>query len=203
MEDTEHPGLVYEPDHAGRALDRLLGQFCESPRLQALVASIACGVQNMEDTAFSVVVGAQNIPTATLDALAKWGEVVGIQRGALTKAQFARYILLTGRCLTAGRLGDGERRNLEDLTALWVEAFEPATVSVSIVGGVVGITVVFPGDFDQVVARRGAQLVSDCRPMGAAVTVAAGSSNVFRFDSGPGFDNGRLADFTFDGRHRG
>lgn len=83
--------VVYRPDLRARAVGFLLQQWQESPKLVALVESLATGAQHLEDQSFGLLVST-TFTAATGVALEQWGQLVGEVRGGLDDEDYRAFI---------------------------------------------------------------------------------------------------------------
>ena len=95
------PNIVFTPNHQDVAVDLLLAQYQQRPRIRAFIRALALGVQDLEDRAFGVLVQS-TLTAASGDLLDKWGAVVGEPRGSLTDDAdyrvFVQARILANRC---------------------------------------------------------------------------------------------------------
>jgi hypothetical protein len=183
-----HP---YQPDHETIMLDELLAWFRTKPKLRALVEGIADQVQELEES-FRELREERLLSAATGAQLDQYGRVVGEQRGALSDADFAKFI--EARILTNTSEGDVDR-----LLAILRIIAGPLTA-----GTDVEYTPLYAAAFQMSVIRdvpltatMAARIVAqmlDVTPAGVGVEIIEGpGADTFRFDVGPGFDVGKLA----------
>jgi hypothetical protein len=93
--------LIYEPAHRERALELMLWQDLDRPRLRALVEALAHGAQLLEDQVWSLIAG-RVLDTAMGAALDQLGELVGVTRGGLDDPEYRAMIevqVYANRCL--------------------------------------------------------------------------------------------------------
>jgi hypothetical protein len=85
------PGLVYQPDHAGEAEDRLLVQFDSAARLHALVRTLVKPYQELEQAALTVR-DAFDVDAAVGAQLDVVGNLVGERREARSDIAYRAYV---------------------------------------------------------------------------------------------------------------
>lgn len=83
--------LVYRPDWKARAVELLLAQHRNKPRIVALVQALAEGGQAVEDDFFSLAFS-RVLSLATGAQLEQWGDLVGERRGGLSDPDYRRFI---------------------------------------------------------------------------------------------------------------
>lgn len=91
MSQTATTQIVYLPDVRARAVERLLAQFRDKPRIVALVSALAAGGQLSEDLSFSLIFS-RRIEASSGAQLDQWGALVGEPRGGLDDDDYRRFI---------------------------------------------------------------------------------------------------------------
>lgn len=173
-------------DHAARAVAFVLSQFTDSPNIRKLVRIAAGSVQDAEDTAFALVAD-RLLTTAEGAQLDQYGAIVGAARNGLTDAEYSR--VLQAR-IKANR-SNGQPDQITGVVALLL-SLSPivyrwrGTAHYSLSWEVDAATL----DEWALIVRR---FVFDMTPAGVSFEATEGVSGAFRFDSGPGFDAGKLA----------
>jgi hypothetical protein len=177
---------AYIPDHDARAVGRLLRQYQGKDRIEALVKSIAVGIQAIEDDAFDVALGTQ-FETSTGDALDKWGELVGEVRGGLRDDEYRRFI--AARLLANRTIG-----TRDELIAIWSLATAPSTVRYFDHGratfSLYAVREVF---MRAEVRRRVRRLMDSVKPAGVSMQIIESIEGYFGFledDDSRGYNQG-------------
>jgi len=194
--------VVYEPDHPTVASDLLLSAQRDKARIVAFARALGHATQLLEDALFGLITGATPFESATLDALQRWGGLIGEDLGGLSKAEYVQVIALRSRANSIGTTTTPD--NATNFLTLLVDIFTPSSVLVTIETAVPLIRVVVLGDTEllsESLATRGGRLVRDARPIGTLVTVIEGYADTFRFDVGPGYDDGEWGRDLYDGRY--
>lgn len=182
-------GLTPISDHAARALDRVLLQYREKPKLKALIELHAGRVQEIEDRAFEFL-NRLVLPTAIGAQLDRIGGIVGQAREGRDDDTYRIWIAARIRL----NLGSGTVPELVDLFAPLL----PATAIVAIHRGApaefsltIGNDVLAAGDYLPFL-----QLLREAKPGGVRATLhwtEDADAFLFKFGAGPGFDNGFLS----------
>lgn len=173
-------------DHATRALAFVLSQFTDATNIRKLVRIAAGSVQDAEDAAFSLAVD-RLLTTAEGAQLDQYGKIVGAPRNGLIDADYSR--VLQAR-IKANR-SNGQPDQITGVVSLLL-SLSPivykwrGTAHYSLLWQVEQAT---PDDWAATV--RG--FVEDMTPAGVSFEATEGVAGAFRFDSGPGFDAGKLA----------
>lgn len=183
--------LAQITDHEDRAVARIVGKLRDKPRIEALVRALVSPFQEIEDTLWALF--ESNVDTATGDELDVYGRVVGEDRNGETDDDVYRRRI---RARIAANRSNGTAEDLIIVSRLIVnddDAYHkviPQTVA----------TVVLRIE-DVAIAQSTADvlIVMLRRAVAAGVriileSVRSAPAGIFRFDSGPGFDQGRLAD---------
>jgi hypothetical protein len=79
-------------DHIAQALEVLLSQFADSPRLQAFIEVLLTQVQELEDEANAVL--STSLDNSEGDALDQYGALVGEPRDGLSDEEYRKFILV-------------------------------------------------------------------------------------------------------------
>jgi hypothetical protein len=174
----EH-GLIYEPDHEGKAAALLMWQELGKARIEAFVRALGKGTQLLENTIWAVFVGTTTLQGSEGVNLDRWGFLVGEQRGGLTNEQYRRFILLRMRV----------NSEFPDEDLLWevvTDAVSPSVVTVTPLPPA-GIQVQVDGiEFlSEVLRVHTAALIRDLRPLGVIVPVVESIPGYFGFDGDP------------------
>ena len=180
--------FVYNPDIAGRTARLVPSVYRDAERIQALFASVAETAQHFEDASYGVLVS--DAPeTAWGNVLDRWGRVVGQGRGGLTDDEYRTFV-------EARQIANRAGSNIDDLLQVWQLITAP---------GEHRHFRLPPAGFSLLVwrsrpmrpsyARRVVALMDDIRPAGVEMTlIEAGDKDAaYRYDDGPGLDNGAFA----------
>jgi len=178
-------------DHAELALDDVLSQFDDSEKLRKLVEIFADRVQEREDVEYDVLIG-----TLLDNAVGVQLDVYGRKVGGLALSR-------------AGRTDDAYREIIR--VAIQINQSDGnAEQAIQIVASLVGVTVVYQqihlAHYSlhwELATPSVQQFIDDLNSqmpritcLGSSWRLVEGNSNgdgMFRFDSGPGFDKGKLA----------
>lgn len=180
--------VVYNSDVTSPAVARLLEQFKGSPKIEGLITAIFAQMQDVEDQ-INQVATAFDLGTAVGEQLNVLGRVVGQPRGSLSDADYTLWIL--ARIIINRASGTAEEiykllrlilMDIENLNANVVDQY-PLSFRLTIANGIGAINpdTIFDIINEVRVAGVGAELVYVL------------TDDVFRFDSGPGWDQGHLA----------
>lgn len=182
--------LIYEPDWAGRAEQRLLVPW-RKPRIRAFVRALAAGVQLHEDQVFDLIAGT-DLDVATGHALDQWGELVGEQRLGLSDNEYRQFVKARMLVNRSASTTDELIEILEVAAAPMVGVFHEHTDPATII-----LTVVRNGFVTEPVRRRIARLMQDASPSGRRLVVIEALAGGFGFDGTDygttGFDRGGYA----------
>lgn len=161
----------------------LKGQFWASERFKELLGIFATQIQDLEDLGFDFV-GKLNLDNATGVLLDRMGLLIGLPRGDLTDDA------LYAKCLTvkmASNQSHGLMPKLLELLAILID-------------GTIRYIQQVPRWFtiDYEVSARISEsflywinfFIKELLPIGTGYSIVEGKTPVFRFDSGPGFDQG-------------
>jgi len=172
--------LSYFPDHRDRLFTDLLSQFRSRPRLAALVAAIALGVQDVEDETLDALLSFR-LDSAIANQLDLLAAIVGEQRGGLDDEQLRRIVL-------ARVLANRSNGSLEDVWRVFTRATtgpDPADFTT--------IQDNYPASFTLEVSsvrrltdeerRRARRLVMVAKPAGVGVRLVASEIDSLRFRS--------------------
>lgn len=172
---SEHM-IVFRNDLERRALDRLISQDANRPRVAAYVAALAAASRVVEAIVVSVFFGS-DFGLAVGVARDRWGKIVGELRGGLLEARFEAYqafrIVVNTTDATVPRM-------LSLLTAMFgpktvraVTMF-PSGVKFYVEGGVF---------VDEIERAHAAQLLRDYQPAGACWPVIEATVTPFTFET--------------------
>lgn len=174
----EH-GLIYEPDHEGKALDLLMWQEKGKPRIEAFIRSLGQATQLLENTIWSVFIGTTTLGGAEGVNLDRWGTLIGEQRGGLDNEQYRRFIGLRMRV----------NSEFPDEDLLWevlTDAVAPSVVTVSpLPPGGMQVQVDSIDFLPDALMAHTAALVRDLRPLGVIVPIVESVPGYFGFDGDP------------------
>lgn len=81
-------------DHVQQALDRLMQQYKEQPRLAAIITALVQQIQDLEDAIYPLDVGRQ-LATAVGVQLDGLGELIGLKRNGLDDATYRLFLIGT------------------------------------------------------------------------------------------------------------
>lgn len=177
-------------DHAERALERVLLQYKDSPRLRALIELHAGTIQELENAAFDFYTKVA-LPTANGEQLDRIGAIVGQLREGRSDAEYRTWI----EARIALNTGSGTVTELLRLfegivppgALITVEPSFPAGFSLSIGGSVLT---------EATLAAQLAKLLQLAKAGGVRALLhwqESADAALFRFGSGPGFDVGVLS----------
>lgn len=187
---------TYIPDHAARALANLTSELAGKPNLEALLEVLMGEVQQLEDTAFELVLQ-RRVKLAAGAALDRLGAIVGEPRDGLADDDYRRFI----QARIETNIGEGEIPRLLSVVStitgsadvLYIPRY-PAAYTVSYV--VENLNA--PG-----VQARIARQVGELTPAGVGYRVVEAADGHFGFADDPsadGFGEGIWAELTFDSR---
>jgi hypothetical protein len=183
--------LLYEDDHAERALEDTQARLSHKPNIEALIRALSVGVQLTEDLALDYVT-TQLLDDSTGYLLDRFGAFVGAQRLGATDHEYRKII----RARIAAQRSNGTIGEIGHVLDLLVDAglieYFPAYPA-----GYRFYFVPNEGELTADEIRRAQRILELARPAGveASFVEAAGSDNeTFRFDVTPGFGRrfGRL-----------
>ena len=112
--------LIYIPDHDDRALEDLLVQYRDKPRICAFIRAVAKATQRLEDDLYDYYISA-SFPLATGIYLDQWGEYVGEKRDGLEDDDYRKII--AGRALLRNMSG-----SINEMIALYEIYTAPSDV---------------------------------------------------------------------------
>ena len=177
--------LLYEDDHAQRAVDETLQRLSTKPTIEALIRSLMVGVQLTEDIALDYVT-TQLLDDSTGYLLDRFGAFVGAQRLGASDSEFRKVI----RARIAAQRSNGTIGEIGHVLDLLVDA------------GLIAYSTAYPagyrfyfvpneGQLTEDEIRRAARILELTRPAGvdASFVEAAGADDdlTFKFDVDPGF----------------
>lgn len=177
-------------DHAAQALARQSSWTHGLARLREITEFLGDQVQLLEDVIFEVLENSilDNAGCAG-ERLDEYGVIFNHLRGSLTDAQYKAVL----KVIIAAHQSDGTAKEIASLasTLLGVnvkyQQYIPAHYRLEY-----EIGTAISGDWE----TRVLQILEILRPAGVSYSLVEGStagSGAFQFDSGPGFDQGRLA----------
>lgn len=177
--------LLYEDDHAARALEDTQPRLAQKPNIEALIRALSVGVQLTEDIALDYVT-TQLLDTATGYLLDRFGKFVGADRLGATDYEFRKVI----RARVAAQRSNGTIGEIGHVLDLLVDA-GLITYSAAYPAGYRFYFVPNEGQLTADEIRRAQRILELTRPAGVdASFVEAASANddeTFRFDVDPGF----------------
>lgn len=185
---TAEGDLVYVPDHDARLRARLPVQY-RRPRIEALRDAIAARVQEVEDEIVDVLVSTA-LDTATHDALAQWGALLGAPRHGLDDTSYRAAIRAAG----VANLAVGDRDTLLHVAEILAA---PATVDlVDTPPASYTLTIYRETSLPDVRARYVGRVLDTITPGGVGSTVIEAPAGYFGFAEDPdalGYDVGIFA----------
>lgn len=168
--------LVFRNDFERRALERLVSQDANRPRVAAYVAALAAATRVVEAVVVSVFFGL-DFELAIGVARDRWGKIVGELRGGLLEARFEAYqgfrTTVNTTDATVPRMLALLERMFGPKTCRAVTMF-PNGVKFYVEGGV------FVDDIER---AHAAQLFRDYAPAGACWPVIEATVTPFTFDT--------------------
>ena len=180
----------YQADHVGEGLDELLSQFRFKPNVIGYLTGLLEPVQDLEDDAWdlradrllSTAIGAQ------LDVL---GRLVGEGRGTFGDADYRKFI---GARILVNLSSGTPDELLAILTIIAAPLSAGTVVEYSQVGygPAYRMTVIRDAAMAADVAARVLSMMAAVNPAGVGATIVLITGTTFRFDTGPGFDQGRF-----------
>lgn len=185
---------TYIPDHYARALANLTSELADKPNLEALLEVLMGEVQQLEDTAYALVLQ-RRVELAAGAALDRLGAIVGERRDGLADADYRRFI----QARIETNIGEGEIPRLLSVVAtitgsedvLYVPRHPAAYTLYYVVEDLYPIGVQ---------ARIAAQ-IGELTPAGVGYRVVEAADGYFGFADDPsadGFGEGVWAELTFD-----
>lgn len=172
-------------DHEERAQAILASQFDDSDRLRALVACLASEVQTFEGVAYDCITE-QMIDNAVGVQLDRWGQILGLPRTSTDDDDYRDRLKIEILVLRS----KGGSAELQEIIARLVG--EPVQY---IQNGEAHLVLQYERATSTPAATIAAidDALERAAPSGVAWDVTEGSDgDAFRFDTGPGFDDGRL-----------
>ena len=187
-----HP---YQADHEGVALTELLSQFNSDakPNINGLTVGLMGEVQVVEDNTLDLRED-RLLSTAIGAQLDVFGRLVGEPRGDLTDDQYRRFI----QARIMANLAEGTP---DELLAIWTIIAGPKTTGTTADYTRMGVAaymlnIVRDGLLTAAEIAKIQDFFDDISPAGVGYGLVVGNGTgdgPFRFDSGPGFDTGKLA----------
>ncbi len=175
-------------DHAGQALDAMSSWTNTKERLRKLCEIQADQVQLFEDLIFQVLVNSL-LENATGVILDEYGLIFDHLRGSLGDDDYRRAL----SAVMAAHQSDGTaRETIQISSTLLGVAVKYQVYPLAHYRLEYGIATPISGDWE----ARVLQILEILRPAGVSYALVEGSTGgkgTFQFDSGPGFDRGRLA----------
>ena len=165
--------------------------FQGQPRIEALLAAIAGQIQEIESSAYDVLISTA-FDVSSGDALDQWGDLVGERRGDLSDIDYRRFI-------EARMLANRSTGSIDELLAVWTlitaenvairyEPMEPA--------GFI-LWTVRSGFMSSSMRRRVAGMMADVKPAGVTMLLIEALIGGIGFEEAgsgwTGFDAGGLA----------
>jgi hypothetical protein len=175
--------LVKITDHADQALALLLSQFDESPKLRELLSILTAEIQRFENVAHDVLTKS-TIDNAVGKILDEYGPLVLTPRGALTDVQYRAII----RTIGGAHQSDATPDEMIEQAGIWWDdvLFRTLNPGIDLIVGDTAIS----GD----VLIQARKIFEIMRTVGLEIRVVQYSTGFFRFDTGPGFDAGKLGE---------
>jgi len=171
--------VVYTPDHRTQAVNRLLAQFKDSPRLRALVATVGQMAQIAEDEWWNVYQG-RLLDMAEGDALDKLGELVGEARWSLTDDEYRRII----RARVLANVCDD---SIDEILEVWALLLSPTSKY--------KYKALYPAGFElhawrgepmrELYRRRVRRIMDSIKPSGVGMELVEIYSGYFGFEEDP------------------
>jgi len=173
-------------DHAARAVAQMQGWAREKARIPALTEILADEVQLLEDVLWQVLTNSR-LANATGDILDEYGGIFDELRGNLSDGDYAQVLEI----IIAAHQSDATAKEI-------------IAIASTLIGKAVRYTVFSLAHY-RLEYETDAPVVDDwrarvirvleiLRPVGVSYTLHEGDdAGVFRFNSGPGFNQGRLA----------
>lgn len=204
---TSEPYIIdLQPDYEGIAVNRLLQQFRESPRIVAFVRALARMVQCQENEQWAIIEAQLIGENTPLDLLRRWAAIIGERSpGSLTQEQLLQIVCARIKANTIGKAD--LLLNTQNFLDLIVEAFAPSQVNVTINpdGNSIILIDVISGPGSQFlpegVGERAAGVVVAARPIGLLIRIVESTQLGFCFDTGDncGFDQGFFGTRLYNG----
>lgn len=180
------PDPVYIPDHEARAKDTTLGQFKASPKLQALLAALVKEVQRLEDLKFDMITD-RLIDAAAGVNLDIIGRIVGLDR--LDVSDDDEYRELLKIKIRANNSDCGA----EDIIFIASELTGESVKYTQEGRAHYHLEYISETPLDAGWLARINDLLEFVTCSGVSYEMIEGNDpDAFRFDSGPGFDQGKL-----------
>ena len=183
-----HP---YQSDHETAMLDELLAWLRTKPKIRALIEGQADQVQELEEDLRELRVE-RVLDTAIGAQLDQYGRIVGEQRGSLSDADYLKFI--EARILTNTSQGDADR--LLDILRIIGGPLTAGTDTEYTPAYPAGLILSFIRDAPLAadIATRVYEQMYSVLPAGVDMALIEGPGvDTFTFDTGPGFDDGKLA----------
>jgi hypothetical protein len=177
--------LVKITDHADQALALLLSQFDESDRLRELLQILCDEIQRLENVAHDVLTKSL-IDNAVGKILDEYGPLVLTPRGALTDDQYRALIRTTGAAHQSDAIPDPI---IEQALIWWDRAlYRTLSPGIDLIVGDHQLS----GD----VLIQAKKIFEIMRTVGLEIRIVQHGNidDVFRYDSGPGYDLGKYAE---------
>lgn len=178
-------------DHEDRAAARIVGKLRDKPRFEALVRALVSPFQEIEDTLWALF--ESDVDSATGDELDVLGRIVGEPRAGETDDEVYR------RRVRARIMANRSNGTVEDLIrvsrlivnddAAYHKAVRQSVATIVLRIEDVAIT---QSTADVLIAMLSRAVAAGVRIILESMRSAPAS--VFRFDSGPGLDQGNFAD---------
>lgn len=178
--------VLYIPNHRELQRQRMLSQFRDKPRLMALMAGCARGIQELEDITFSLIVS-RSLELATGAQLDQWGRLVGEERLGLVDAEYRRFIearILVNRC----------NSTTDELIVIWEKITGGTVRHRDLFPAGLQLETVRPRFLEGPTKRRVRRMMVDVRPMGVTMLRVEALAGGFGFGSPwTGFSAGGFA----------
>lgn len=177
-------GYEKKTTHIDEGLDNLIAQFEDSPRIASLLTTFLDQIQQLED-AFSEILTETTVEASTGQQLDALGSIVGEPRSGRNDLQYSTAL----RARLILNVSEGTPENIIALIRaiagdVTVQVFESYPASFL-------ATIVDPIDPTEVDVTQIGSLVASGRPAGVEGVLTFGVIPAFRYDAGPGFDEGK------------
>ncbi len=174
-------------DHVAEALENLLEQFKGKPTLAKVLTTYVDQIQDLENTAFGVYFGRMlsNAEGEQLDGL---GDIVGEPRDGKTDAEYRIAIAVRILINKSGATPEDVIAIVDAATEgafeIKYREYDPAAFIIELVGPIDPVT------FTAQTAALIAGYLRDGKPAGVLAHLVYYPEDAFRYDSGPGYDQG-------------
>ena len=183
--------ILYEEEHADRAVSQLPSRYRGKPRIEALARALALPWQDVEDEAWTLL-NDLLLPNASGWLLDILGDLVGEDRAGLDDTDYRRFIAAR---MLVNRADD----SLDDLIAIWQLVMDTtATDSTEIFPLTIWLIAQRDDPLSDIVARRVVAMMEDAKPAGRTLRLVEAMPSPYGTDGGgefgiEGLDVGVLA----------